>query len=211
LIPVLLPDPLQVDRGTARGAARNELQKRIYHQHDEPLALRALNWVLDRLDHALSRASDFSPGGTTGLVLIVIAVLVLLVVLRWRLGPLGRAARAPAALFDDTALDADDYRARADARASAGDYAEAVRERLRAIVRELEQRGVLEPRLGRTADEAAREAGVVLISLATPLREGAQLFDEIWYGGRAADAAADARLRELDRSVQSVRVPLEVS
>jgi hypothetical protein len=40
------------------------------------------------------------------------------------------------------------------------------------------------------------------------LRDGAQIFDEIWYGGRTADAQADAHLRELDREVRGARVPM---
>jgi hypothetical protein len=211
VIPLSLPDPIAIDRGTARRAAQHELQKRIYHQHDEPLAVRVLRWVWDKFDQVLSRASDASPGGPTGLVLLAIALFILLVVLRWRLGPMRRAARTHAALFEDAILDADGHRRRADEFAAAGEYAEAVRERLRAIVRELEQRALLEPRSGRTADEAATEAGGVLPALATALRDGAHTFDEIWYGDRPADAAADERLRELDRAVRTARVPAGVA
>jgi hypothetical protein len=116
-----------------------------------------------------------------------------------------RAAQAHAALFDSVELDASAHRRLADQYAAQAEYADAVRERLRAIVRELEQRGVLEPRSGRTADEAATEAGGVLPDLATELRNGARVFDEIWYGGRTADPAADAQLRELDEAVRGAR------
>jgi hypothetical protein len=211
VIPLSLPDPIAIDRDTARRAARQELQKRLYHQHDEPLAVRVVKWIWSKFDHVLIRASDASPGGAVGLVLLAIALVVLIVVLRWRLGPLRRAARTHAALFEDVALDADGHRRLADEYAAAGEYAEAVRERLRAVVRELEQRALLEPRSGRTAHEAASEAGGALPELGSALRDGARIFDEIWYGGRTADAEADTRLRELDRAVRTARIPAVVA
>ena len=80
---------------------------------------------------------------------------------------------------------------------------------MRAIVRELETRGVLDPRPGRTAAEVAREAGGLVPSVAGELRGGARVFDEIWYGGRPATAGADAAMREADQRVRSA--PLVVA
>ena len=65
-----------------------------------------------------------------------------------------------------------------------------MRERLRAVVRELESRGVLEPRPSRTADEVARDGSAAVPDLAEPLRRATTTFDEIWYGGRTADASS---------------------
>ena len=61
-------------------------------------------------------------------------------------------------------------------------------------------------RPGRTAAEVAVEAGRVLPSLASALREGARLFDEVWYGGRAADASSYAVLVALDERVLTTRL-----
>ena len=77
-------------------------------------------------------------------------------------------------------------------------WAEAIRERLRAIARELEHRGVLDPRPGRTADELCGEAGLRLPVLAGDLRAATSIFDEVWYGGRTATADDEAQLRALD-------------
>jgi hypothetical protein len=87
-----------------------------------------------------------------------------------------------------------------------GQFAEAVREWMRAIVRELETRGVLEPRPGRTADEVAREAGAAVPAVAADLRTAATVFDEVWYGGRPATAQAEAVLRQADRRVQRAQL-----
>ena len=77
---------------------------------------------------------------------------------------------------------------------------------MRAIVRELETRGVLEPRPGRTADEVAREAGAAVPAVAADLRTAATVFDEVWYGGRPATAQADALLRQADQRVQRAQL-----
>jgi hypothetical protein len=77
---------------------------------------------------------------------------------------------------------------------------------MRAIVRELEARGVLDPRPGRTADEVAREAGALVPAVAGDLHGAAQVFDEVWYGGRTATAGADAAMRQADQRVQSARL-----
>ena len=44
------------------------------------------------------------------------------------------------------------------------------------------------PGPGRTAGEVARDGGAALPPVAGGLRQGARLFDEVWYGGRAAEA-----------------------
>jgi hypothetical protein len=106
-------------------------------------------------------------------------------------------------------VDAAEYRRRADEHAAAGRFAEAVRERMRAIVRELEQRGVLDPRPGRTADEVAREAGAVVPAVAGVLRAAAGIFDEVWYGGRRATPHSEALMRQADDRVR--RAPLVVA
>ena len=85
-----------------------------------------------------------------------------------------------------------------------------MRERLRAVVRSLEERAVLDERPGRTADEAAAEAGRALPGCAAGLRSAAVLFDEVWYGGRPAGPESYAALRDLDAQVQAARPDLVV-
>ncbi|MDX6223938.1 MAG: hypothetical protein QOE64_314, partial [Frankiales bacterium] len=56
------------------------------------------------------------------------------------------------------------------------------------LVRSLEERTLLEPRVGRTADEAVAEAALALPSAAHVMRSAADRFDEVVYGGRQATA-----------------------
>ncbi|GGM34625.1 DUF4129 domain-containing protein [Dactylosporangium sucinum] len=89
----------------------------------------------------------------------------------------------------------------ADRLAAEGRYAEAVRERLRAIVRGLVERRVLEHQPGMTVTELARAAGAALPGLDTPLRSATGIFSEIWYGQRPATAEHDDRMRRLAAEV----------
>lgn len=201
----MLGPPIVIGREAARHAAERELSKPIYHRDDPPLAERVARWLFDQLGHLLHGAAAASPGGAAGLVVIVLVVVAAVVLLRLKLGPLARAARTSTALLPDALRSAAEHRAAADRLAAEGDLAGAVRERLRAVARELEERAVLAPRAGRTAHEMAAEAGAVLPALAGSLADAARRFDEVWYGGRAALPGDDEALRNLDRAVRGTR------
>ncbi|MDJ0386424.1 DUF4129 domain-containing protein, partial [Streptomyces sp. G-G2] len=108
-------------------------------------------------------------------------------------------------LFDEGPRSAADHRANAEAHAAAGHWTEAVQERMRAVVRSLEERTLLDPRPGRTADEAAAEAARSLPAHTGELRAAARAFDDVTYGGRPADSGTYTRLRDLDVTLQRTR------
>lgn len=197
--------PVEPGRDEAREAAERELAEPAYHADDPSLVEQGVQWVIDRLDELLERAEGVAPGGYAGLAMLGVLLVVAVVVVRLRLGRIGRVARAEPALFDAGPRTAGDHRRAADAHADRGEWAAAVRERLRAVVRGLEERSLLDPRPGRTADEAAVEAGRVLPACAAGLRTAARTFDEVWYGGRPATAAMDAELRAVDDAVRAAR------
>ena len=197
--------PVDLGREAAQQAAREELAKQVYREAGPGLTERFLRWLVDRAGDLLDGAAGASPGGKVGALVVLLLIVAAAIAVRRRLGPVRRAAGVDQALFTGTERSAAEHRAAADAHAAAGEWAEAVRERLRAVVRDLEERGVLEPRPGRTADEAAAEAGAVLPACAAPLRAGARIFDDVWYGGRPGTRAADEELRALDQAVRSAR------
>jgi Domain of unknown function (DUF4129) len=191
----------------ARRDAARELSKPVYHADDPSLLQRAADRFSDWLSRAGGRFNPSSTGGLIALIalLLVVAALVALVV--WRTGGFRRgAARGDLGLAATGPMGADEHRQLADRYAGQQRYAEAVRERMRAIVRELEARGVLEPRIGRTAGEVALEGGRLVPAIATDLRTATRLFDEVWYGGRPATAGTDAAMREVDQRVRSARL-----
>lgn len=89
----------------------------------------------------------------------------------------------------------------ADRLAAEGRYAEAVRERLRAMVRDLLDHGVIEHRPGWTVTELAGAASAARPAVDAPLGEAAGIFSDIWYGLRPATAEHDARMRTLTGEV----------
>nr|WP_309141925.1 DUF4129 domain-containing protein [Streptomyces griseicoloratus] len=194
--------PVTIPRDPAREAARRELSKRMYHENDPSWFQRALNAFWDWIDELFSTASNATPGGALGLIVVIAAVLAVLGALWWRLGtPRRRPASAPA-LFDDRPRSAADHRAAAEAHAAQGHWSQAVQERMRAIVRALEERALLDIRPGRTADEAAVEAGRSLPDHGDRLRAAARDFDDVTYGGRAGTEQAYRRLTGLDRDLE---------
>jgi uncharacterized membrane protein len=192
--------PVDPDRDEAREAAVRELSDPAYVSDDPNPLERALQWVLDRLGELFAGAGGMN--GITAVTIIVAVVVLVVVVIRLRTGRTGRALRSGAKVFGDTAMTADEHRAAAERAAAAGDLAEAVRERFRAVVRELEQRGVLDARAGRTVDEVAAEAGRALPVLAADLRGAAVQFDDVWYGGRTATAQGYRQLVSVDDRVR---------
>jgi hypothetical protein len=73
------------------------------------------------------------------------------------------------------------------------------------VVRHVEERGLVDVRPGRTADEIARDAGRALPAVAGDLRAAARVFDDVWYGGRTADASSYDRLVAVDDAVAAAR------
>jgi hypothetical protein len=205
MIPTLLA-LAPITRNGARDAARDELSRGVYQAQRPGLFQQLLDKLLTLLQEGLQKGADAAPGGVWGLGALAVVVLTFVVVVRLKAGPLARGARVgdPFGGFARPVSPVE-HRRRADEQAAAGRYAEAVRERLRAIIRDLEERAVLDPRVGRTADEVAFESGLVLPAAAADLHRAARMFDDVWYGKRPATAAMDAELRQIDRRVQGAR------
>jgi hypothetical protein len=195
--------PVTIPREPARREAERELSEPVYHRDDPSLLEQAVDWVWEKLGELLGSAVDIVPGGAVGLTVLVVALVLLVAALRARLGsPRRERAPARAGLFADRPRSAAEHRATADAHAAAGRWSEAVRERMRALVRSLEERTLLDPRPGRTADEAAREAGRILPAQAAALRDAAVAFDEVTYAGRTAGQETYLRIRDLDETLR---------
>jgi len=193
-----------VGRQAAGRRARAELAKPVYHPHPS-LTQRVLHALASGLDR-LFRAAQGLPGGWWAIVtLTAVAVVVASVVLA-RIGPVARTQRRARQLIaPGRALTASDHRSAATRLAEAGDYAGAICERVRAIAAELDERGVLRPLTGRTADEFAAEAGRALPPYAADLRGAAVLFDEVRYGQRPGSRPGYEQVADLDTRIRAGR------
>ncbi|MFJ3904029.1 DUF4129 domain-containing protein [Streptomyces sp. NPDC090025] len=198
--------PVDIPRLPAQEAAERELSKPMYHEHEPNLLQRGLDRFLDWVGGLFDSAAGHAPGGVVGLIAVVLVALAVAAALWWRLGT---PHRSPAAisdsLFDDSPHTAAEHRTAATRHATAGQWNQAVQERIRAIVRALEERTLLDPRPGRTADEAAAEAGRSLPAHAEALRAAARSFDDVTYGARTADEAAYRRIEQLDGALERTK------
>ncbi|CAL9309158.1 DUF4129 domain-containing protein [Streptomyces sp. SudanB182_2057] len=200
--------PVTIPRNPAREAARRELSKGMYHENDPSLFQRALNAFWDWLDRLFGAAASATPGGAVGLFVVVLFAVAVLAALWWRLGTPRRRPASAAPLFDERVRSAAEHRAAGEAHAAQGHWNQALQERMRAVVRSLEERALLDVRPGRTADEAAAEAGRALPAHADRLRAAAREFDDVTYGGRGADEQSYRRLADLDRDLENTRPSL---
>lgn len=189
-----------VGRRAGQRLARTELSRAIYHPQPS-LTDRVARFILGWLGR-LFRITQALPGGWWGFVVLVVLAVLLVSVVLARIGPVARARRRGAGQAAAArARTARDHRDAAARLADAGDYAAAICERVRAIAAELDERSILRPRVGRTADEFAAEAGRALPGHAAGLLGAARLFDEIRYGRRQGTRPGYDRVTELDTRI----------
>jgi hypothetical protein len=164
--------------------------------------VRAVRAVGHWLSSVLTSVGTGAAGGALALAVLLLLALVIAVVIWRRVGPLRRSAVAAGVVLPaDQTLSAAQHRALAAAAADRGDHETAVLEQMRAVVRALEERGVIEPGAGRTAIEVAREAGRGMPSASPVLNAAAGTFNEVVYGGGLAGPDQLETLREADRAV----------
>jgi hypothetical protein len=210
MTPLLLPleVPVRIGRDEAQRRAGEELAKAKYGGTPQ--------WLLDladRADSVVQRLVDLflrifgdrvgaGAGVNWGFVVVVLLLLAAVVLVVWRVGlPRWRGGRRDAAVELDPTRAAADYRTAAEQAAAAGDWAGAVRDRFRAVVRELEVQTILDVRPARTASEAAYRASRVLPECTEALRAGAESFNAVVYGDRPATPATYQQLVALDEQV----------
>ncbi|WP_020662395.1 DUF4129 domain-containing protein [Amycolatopsis benzoatilytica] len=196
--------PVDIDRDPARLRAIQELTDPAYQAAKPGLVQRVMQWLGQRIADLLDALSGV-PGGPLGLLLVLALVILLAVVVRMRVGKVGRAAHSPGEVFGGRRQTADEYRKAAEEAAGRGEFADAMRDRFRALVRGMEERALLDVRSGRTADETVVEAGKFLPELAAKLAEGGRLFDDVHYGGRPGTEPGYRALTELDELVRRAR------
>jgi len=107
------------------------------------------------------------------------------------------------ALFDSPESTAAQHRAAAERAATEGNWAAAIRHRLRAVARQLEQDGVLDAVPGRTASELARDAAATAPDLRAQLTTAADTFNDVSYGARPGTERGYRTIADLDDRLSS--------
>jgi hypothetical protein len=188
----------------ARRWAAEELAKSEYRDAEpswlDSLWRSFLDWVLS-LDGPSGEAGPV-PSPMIGIVIaVIIAVAVILA--RPRLNPKARQAKE---VFEpDSELAAADYRRRAEDSAAAGNWGDAVVDRFRALVRSAEDRSVLDPQPGRTADEVVPALSTPFPAEAARLDQAARTFDAVRYGNWTAGSLDYQAIAGLDQNLEASR------
>ncbi|MEU8192292.1 DUF4129 domain-containing protein [Microbispora amethystogenes] len=205
-VPSLVPafdSPIDVSRDQAADEAARELSRAAY-QH-ESLFDRLQREIFQFIGDLMS-GDGTGTGGVLSLVLIVVVLVVLALLLLWALRRFSGSGRAePGAVFGRRERTAAEHRSEAERLAAEEDWAGAIRERLRAVARDLEERAVVAPLPGRTAMELAEAAGQALPSHAADLRAAARLFDDVTYGEAGGTREEYLTLAALDERLRSAR------
>ncbi|MET0900967.1 MAG: DUF4129 domain-containing protein [Mycobacterium sp.] len=193
--------PVDIDRDAAREAAERELTKPIYPTGS--LSDRLGEWI-DHLIYRIITKGDLLPGGwfTISLLLLVLVVAAV-VAIRLARKTMRTNRGGDHQLFGSAELSADRHRDAAQQCAARGEWAAAIRHRLRAVARHLEETGVLAAVPGRTANELARDAGTSLPGLSGELARAATAFNDVTYGERPGTPAIYQMISDLDEHLRA--------
>jgi len=192
---------IDVDRDTAHQAAQRELDKPIYPKGS--LTQRLYEWIHDLLFRFIEKGSSVPGGWFTVSVLFVLLIVAIVVAIRVARLTIRTRRGGDYQLFDTGQLSADQHRAIAERFAVEGNWAAAIRHRLRAVARGLEEARILDPVPGRTANELATDAGARLPHLASELSQAATAFNDVTYGERPGTPAAYQLIADLDEHLRS--------
>jgi Domain of unknown function (DUF4129) len=191
---------IDIDRDTAHEAAQRELDKPIYPKGSIPERLQ--EWLHELLYRILEQGSALPGGWFTVGVLLTLLIVAIFVAIRIARRTIRTRHASDYQLFDAGQLSAAQHRAIAERSAAEGDWTAAVRHRLRAVARALEENGTLDPAPGRTANELARDAAEHLPQLGAELSRAANAFNDVTYGESPGTPAAYQLIADLDDHVR---------
>jgi hypothetical protein len=192
---------VDIDRDAAYEAAQRELSKPIYPKGT--LTERFTEWLQELLYRILLRGSTLPGGWLTIVVLLILAAVAIFVAVRIARRTRRTNRGGDYQLFGAAELSAAEHRVTAEQCAARGDWAAAIRHRLRAVARQLEETGVLTPVPGRTANELARDAGQTIPRLAPELSSAATAFNDVTYGEVPGTQAAYQTIADLDEHLRT--------
>lgn len=211
---VRMDAPVVVNSDQAHQMAVRELAKSKYHTGPATGAPQQLPSTGVQPPPSPHQTASLGHAGMIVLVILAAIVLVIAVVLLLR--RLGRPrtqkkskksakGTAATAVAQESLFGAARHRRSAELAAEAGDWAEAIRERFRAVIAALDERGLLPERADRTADEAAHDAGALLPAHASVLTAAARAFDDVEYGEFVGTAEGYRLISEVDELVSAAR------
>lgn len=187
---------IDIDRDAAHDAAQRELNKSIYPRGS--LTDQLVAWLDDLIYKIMAGGASVPGGWLTITVLLILVAAAIFVAVRVARRTMRTNRGRQSLLFGAQEMSSAGHRATAEQCATRGDWASAIRHRLRGIARHLEETAVLNPVPGRTATELARDAGQAIPGLAAELRRAADAFNDVTYGEVPGTEPAYRMVADLD-------------
>jgi hypothetical protein len=187
---------IDIDRDSAHEAAQRELDKPIYAGGS--VSQRINEWIHELLYRIIEKGSSLPGGWLTIIVLVTLLIAAVVIAVRIARRTIRTRAGGDYQLFDAGQLTAAQHRAIAERFAAEENWTAAIRHRLRAVARGLEESGTLDPAPGRTASELAADAAGRLPALAAELARSATAFNDVTYGERPGTQANYQLIVDLD-------------
>ena len=200
---------IDIDRDAAHDAAQRELNKPIYPRGS--LTDQLTQWLDDLVFKIMSGGASVPGGWLTITVLLALVAVAVVVAVRVARRTMRTNRGRQRALFGSVEMSSAEHRAAAEQSAARREWASAIRHRVRAVARHLEETAVLLPVPGRTATELARDAGQAIPGLVGELRYAAVAFNDVTYGELPGDETAYRLVADLDGHLLShtPRLPAE--
>ena len=195
---------IDIDRYAAHQAAQEELKKPIYSKGS--VEQQVADWLNEQIYRLLQKTSSLPGGWLTATVLFILLAIAVIVAVSIVRRTMRTNRGGDHLLFEATQLTAAQHRATAESYAAEGNWGAAIRHRLRAVARQLEETGVLNPAPGRTSNELARDAGAALPHLDGELSQAATAFNDVTYGEQPGTQSAYQMIVDLDDHLRS-RLP----
>jgi hypothetical protein len=199
---------IDIDRDAAHQAAESELNQPIYTKASA--TQQFLDWINELLYRLLQKTASIPGGWLTAAVLLTLLAIAVVVAIHIARRTMRTRRRGDYQLFEATQLTAAQHRETAERYAAEGNWSAAIRHRLRAIARQLEETGILNPAPGRTANELARDAAEALPHLTDELSQAATTFNDVTYGEVPGTQAAYQMIVDLDNHLR-MRAPAAAS
>jgi hypothetical protein len=192
---------IDIDRDAAHEAAQRELDKPIYPKGS--ISQRIHEWIHELLYRIIEKGSSVPGGWFTVVVALTVVVAAAVIAIRIGRRTIRTRAGADYRIFDAGQLSAAQHRAIAEGYAAEGNWAAAIRHRVRAVARALEETAILDPAPGRTANELASAAAERLPALAADLSRSATAFNDVTYGNRPGTQVGYQLIVDLDNHLQT--------
>lgn len=207
-VPAATIDPERADE-----LLEQELSDAVYRQFEPSLLQRLWTRFSEWLTELVDGLGAGSPAAWVSAVLAVLLVAGAVALAAWVVGPIRRRRRLreEVSVVADRRATGEDLLADALHREASGDLRGAVLVGMRSLVRNLEERTLLEAAEGMTAHEVAERAAVLFPQLRGVLDGAATDFDRAAYSMAPTPAAAAQRTTQLARYLRTLEPRLDAA